>query len=428
MLSESPFKGSSGDLNEKSGSAPRVLLITTRRWFAPARLGMALANSGFEVHAVCPHGHPLTKTNAIRRTYPYRGLTPLQSIRAAVRKALPRLVIPCDDLATSHLHLLYETELHSREDGMRTLLENSLGAPSNYSAIQSRIATLNLARDNQIRVPEIASVEHKSDLSAWLESHGFPAVLKTDGSSGGLGVRIIRNPDEAESAHRELSAPPLIARVIKRAIFDKDYSLVLPFVRRTLPVMSVQSFIPGRDACSAIACWKGRLLASIETEVLETWKPRGPAAVVRIIANLEMREAAAKIVCRLGLSGLFGFDFILDDRTGAALLIEINPRATQTAHLTLGPGMDLGAALYSVIAGEPLRNAPRVTDKEVIALFPQQWQNNPSSPLLKNAYHDVPWEESALVRACIESREHEKRWLSYDNWLAIRSKFWSPRR
>jgi hypothetical protein len=106
----------------------------------------------------------------------------------------------------------------------------------------------------------------------------------------------------------------------------------------------------------------------------------------------------------LKLSGLYGFDFMIEDESEDAYLIEMNPRATQTCHLPLGPGRNLAAALRSAVCDEAVREAPGVTDKDTIALFPQEWERDPASAYLSTAYHDVPWEEPELVRACIRRR------------------------
>ena len=111
------------------------------------------------------------------------------------------------------------------------------------------------------------------------------------------------------------------------------------------------------------------------------------------------------MVRRLNLSGLHGFDFMLEAHTGNAHLIEINPRATQVGHLALGPGRDLPAALYAALCGEPVHAAPKVTENDVIALFPQEWLRAPESAFLRTAYHDVPWEERELLRACVRLRQ-----------------------
>ena len=68
--------------------------------------------------------------------------------------------------------------------------------------------------------------------------------------------------------------------------------------------------------------------------------------------------------------------------------------------MTLGPGRDLPAALYAALSGEDIHPAPKVTENDIIALFPQEWMRDPDSAFLKSAYHDVPWEEPELLRAC----------------------------
>ncbi len=98
--------------------------------------------------------------------------------------------------------------------------------------------------------------------------------------------------------------------------------------------------------------------------------------------------------------------------TGNAYLIEINPRATQVGHLNLGPGRDLPAAVYAALIGKAAQPAPKVTEKNTIALFPQEWIRDPHSSFLQSAYHDVPWQEPALIRHCVSNREKQSGWYS----------------
>jgi predicted ATP-grasp superfamily ATP-dependent carboligase len=124
---------------------------------------------------------------------------------------------------------------------------------------------------------------------------------------------------------------------------------------------------------------------------------------MRLIDSCEMSIAAEKIVRRLNLSGIVGLDFMLEEQTGNPYLIEVNPRATQVGHLTLGSGRDLPAALYAALTGEVIREAPKITENRTIALFPQEWKRNPESSFLQSGYHDVPWEEPELIRAFANS-------------------------
>jgi len=117
----------------------------------------------------------------------------------------------------------------------------------------------------------------------------------------------------------------------------------------------------------------------------------------------------------MGLSGLCGFDFMLEADTGNAYLIEINPRATQVGHITLGFGHDLPAALYGAVSGRPGQVAPPVTENDTIVLFPQEWARDSQSEFLRTGYHDVPWDTPELVHACIRRSRKQSKWYSRGN-------------
>jgi hypothetical protein len=382
---------------------PTVLIVTTSRWFPTARLAMALAGAGCMVDALCPAGHPLGEMRSVRRAYAYRGLMPLHSFSEAIASAQPDFIVPGDDLATCHLHHLYARERRRGEAGLWTceLIERSLGAPESFPVVYARTAFADLAREVGVRAPQTEVVANLDDLKKWVSRFGLPTVLKANGTSGGEGVRVAHTVEEAERAFHDLQSPPLLARAAKRALVDQDKSLVWPSLLRHRAVVNAQVFVEGHEATSTVACWKGTVLASLHFEVVNKRSAAGPSSVLRLIENAEMSAAAEKMVRRLNLSGIHGFDFMLEAHTRNAHLIEINPRATQVGHLALGPGRDLPAALYSAISGEPLRTAKKVTENDTITLFPQEWMRDPASPFLTSGYHDVPWEEPELLRACV---------------------------
>lgn len=400
----------------RSPIRPKVLLATTCRWFASARLAIALKLAGCDVEVVCPTGHPVALTSALGRKYPYRGLAPLSSFRTAIDAAQPDMIIPCDDLACSHLHEMYSQALKNGKDSaLNTLIERSLGDPAQYSLIDARSQLIALARGLAIDAPETEIISSVEELRARIAQIGLPVALKSDGTSGGLGVRIANSETEAVRAFGILNAPPKLVRATKRALFDQDRTLLIPWLQRRRPAVSVQRFLPFHDATIAVACWRGEVLASISVEVLRTWKRKGPASVVRLIDNQDMLLAAQKLARHLKLSGLCGFDFLLDRETGKAYLIEMNPRATQICHLALGTARNLPAALAACMAGEAVPESITITERDVIALFPLEWQNDPASPFFRSGYHDVPWEEPKLVQACVESRMRKGGWLTYEN-------------
>ena len=397
---------------------PTVLVVTTRRWFSTARLAMALSQAGFTVDVICPTRHPVKTTTAVRRLHPYSGLAPLTSLLEAIAAAKPDLIIPSDDLASRHLHDLHGAELRDGNSGSSVcaLIERSLGARDSFSIVYQRAAVLKLAREAGIRVPDSRVIRDQGDLARWIERMGLPVVLKSNGTSGGEGVRIVHTPEDAHDAFQVLSAPPPFIRAVKRALADQDLTLIPPMLLRRGCVVSAHTFVAGRDATSLVACCNGVVLAALHFEVINKQDSTGPASVLRVVDNPEMSDAAEKIVRRLNLSGLHGFDFLLEAETGKAYLIELNPRTTQVAHLRLGPGRDLPAALYAVVSGNVLQEAAKVTENETITLFPQEWTRNPESPFLLSGYHDIPWEEPELIRACLRRPWKWGAWKSQRTW------------
>lgn len=387
-----------------SSRKPVAFVITTACWIPVARLGTALAQAGFTVDAACPGNHPIRKSHAVRHTYTYSGLSSLGRLKQAITAARPDILAPADDLATQNLYRLYKSEMAAPKKDVLlcALIERSLGSPESIPLIYSRARFIEAAKEEGIRVPKVQNLPGVNDLGSVGGRVGFPAVLKSDGSFAGSGVRIVHDGAEARQAFRELKAPPLLMRAIKRALFDQDTTLIWPSLLRRRAPVSAHQFIPGREATSTVVCWQGQVLASHHFEVLKTAYPRGPATVVRLIEDAGMSSAAEKMVRRLKLSGLHGLDFVRDSGGRHAYLIEMNPRATQAGHLALGPGRDLCAALYTAITGEAVQARPKITDRDTIVLYPQELVKNPASPFLGSGYHDVPWDDPDLALASIE--------------------------
>ena len=182
--------------------------------------------------------------------------------------------------------------------------------------------------------PQPTVIQSTSDLRKWVSQVGFPTVLKANGSSGGDGTRVVHTLEEANSAFCKLQAPPLLARAVKRALLDRDKTLVWPSLLRRRSVVNAQAFVAGREATSAVVCWKGAVLASLQFEVINKRAATGPATVLRLIDHPEMSCAAERIVRRLNLSGFHGFDFMLETQTGTCISYRDKP----TNHAGWTPG------------------------------------------------------------------------------------------
>jgi biotin carboxylase len=254
-------------------------------------------------------------------------------------------------------------------------------------------------------------VSAAADLQRWGERQPFPWVLKADGSWAGFGVRIVHSLAEAEAAYQDMIRPVALWTVMRQATLERDLFWFSPWLRRTRPAISVQSYIDGWPANCAVACWQGEVLACIAAESVTTQSQTGPSTVARIIDNAELLATAKRVVRALGCSGLVGFDFMIEAATGSAHIIEMNPRVTPICTVRLGPGRDLVEALLARAAGRPERVHQPVTERDVVVFFPHTWRQDPGNVHLRTGYHDVPWEEPDLVRTLMQPELRDRYWF-----------------
>jgi hypothetical protein len=389
--------GSKVEKNEIA--APRVLLVETSRLPYIALFAMDLTAAGAVVSSICPARHPMLMTQAVRKTFPYRGLRPVESLLKAIEATNPHIIIPCDDRAVRHLHELYARQrkrgVHG--SGIADLIEKSLGAPQSFPIVSGRYNLIKVAGEEGLAVPDTEPINSESDLVSWHQKHPFPWVLKADGTYGGDGVRIVHNLEQARRFLGELTRFYTPERAIKRFFVNRDAFWLRPWWNGVKPAISVQSYIRGCPANCAAVCWEGKVLAFIGVQVICAAGETGSASVVRVMDDPgDMLICAERIARRLNLSGFFGLDFIIEEGTESAYLIEMNPRPTRISRLQLGKGCDLIGALSAQLLNQPIRDLPPVTQNKMIAYFPDAVELK--KEILDASFHDVPSGCPDLIR------------------------------
>lgn len=384
---------------ENSPTGPVAVVIATVHWASTTRLCLALAEGGFEVMALVPAHHALRHLHGVQtRTIGRTRAQAARSIMALLESRPVDLVMPADERAIDLLHITYRRALDRKGASHRRiaeLIEESLGSASAFTMGKSKSRFIELAREEGVRVPDTRTVHGLGELRGLLAERRFPLVLKQDESFGGLAVRIVRDASEAERSFLELRASESRYAALKEALRKLDPGLL---VRRDRPI-SLQHYIAGRPANRAVACDRGRVLAGLSVEVLESCNATGPATVVRVVDRDDMAEAAARIVARLHLSGLIGFDFMLEEATGRAYLLEMNVRPTQICHLALGEDSDMIAALAGRRGAVAVRRPLPTLPERTVALYPQELWRDPQSSYLVTAFHDVPWHVPRFIDA-----------------------------
>jgi glutathione synthase/RimK-type ligase-like ATP-grasp enzyme len=402
-------------------AAPSILLVATERWPIAARLAIAFRDLGCHVEVLCPGEHPAASTRAVHRLRRYAVLAPLACLRKAIVAAAPDFVIPCDDVAAVNLHRVYGRAYGAGEprDGLRALIARSLGSPAACTLATARGRLAEEARQAGIRIPACAVIESVAQLDAFVGRHALPVVLKIDSSCGGQGVAVVHTLEQARSAYRSMAVRPPLPKAVVRSLLERTPAIAIAALKRGRRTITAQQYIAGTPANRAVACWEGKVLAGISVEAIRTQHSTGPATVVHVIENAVMNEGVQRLVQRLGVSGFWGADFIIETASGTPYLIEANPRATPTCHLALGAGKNLPAALLARLTGsrEPAA-AERIAD-DVIVMFPGEWQRDPVSPFLRTNHVDVPWNEPELVRDGFLKPWAERGWLAR-TWACLR--------
>jgi len=168
--------------------------------------------------------------------------------------------------------------------------------------------------------------------------------------------------------------------------------------------MLMQRYVAGRLANSMLACWRGKLLGSVNVEVIctEGATATAPSTIVRLIDHPEMTHACEVLCTTLGLSGFHGLDFILEQGSNRAQLLELNARCTRLGHLRLPRQDDLvGLLARHIGAMPPESDAEAIVGRETVAFFPQAVAENSDARYLGECHVDVPWSEPQLTAALL---------------------------
>ena len=358
-----------------TASPTRLLLAAACSWDSTVPLATSLRDAGFDVAIVAPRGHPLHSVPGLTSCWRYRPLLPMTSLRRAIRAVAPAVIMPCDEPTVVLLQRLRSDRTLAPE--ICDAIERALGPKAAAPLLASRTGLTAIADRTGVRIPASAEISTAGQLITWLRRYGAPAYLKIDRSNGGRGVVCIRSSLHGLLAYGRLRVLFGMPRTFWLWVRWGDLS-TLPLLRAAgTAAITVQKAIDGLPANCAFAAWRGKLIACISVEALETQTPTGVATVIRVRDDAAMEDAARKVAAELGLSGLHGLDFILARDTGAPWLIEINGRPTQTAYLRLGIGADLAGAFYAHATGTPEQTVGTLKPYQVIRLFEQPSEIQP---------------------------------------------------
>jgi hypothetical protein len=378
-------------------SAPRVLLLALSNWFGAPRLPRAFRRAGFHVTSFAFPGLLIQRSQAVDEAL----LVPeaatddelLAALLAAIESARPDIIVPTDETTIIVLHAA--AALASRPgvpERTRAVLAQSLGDARHLPTVRSRKLLANLAASASVRQPAHAAIFDEDAALKFATEQGYPIVLKEEDSAAGFGVSICKDELELKAAMLRARNNPVI--------FEQG--------------LLAQSFVEGRTAMRIVVAKGGRVLGGLSAIKLENWpNAKGPSTCVEFIDHPEMKASAEAVVAALGYSGFASLDFMLDG-SGRAFLIELNARPTPIAHLGERFGSCLCRHLHAALSGQPSSAGEPQGLPSRVALFPQEWVRDQSSPHIgAGAYHDAPWDEPDLLEAYVAFGRGQMRFWHY---------------
>jgi len=382
----------------------RVLFVSLTNDVGSERVVGEMAHCGVQCALVSPKGFYCAALAAITRHFPlpahygvrFGTLFVRARLERAAREWHPDLILPLDDLSSWLLRCLAVDR--KTKPQVRQLLLRSLGPSSGYLAAISRSEFMNRAEALGLNKPLHYEVRDHGAALAAARQWGYPVVVKTEHSSGGVGVSIARNANELAKRLAAIEAGDRLRKIrqpIKRWVYRQAGFRTGPGA----PTI-IQSFVDGVPAFRTVAAWQGRVLAGASFVAVQVNpEPTGASTVVRHVENSSMNQAVIQMVSALECSGFVSFDFVLEMESGRASVIEMNPRSIGTTHLGRLFGADICGALVRVVSGG---RAPMVSPQlttELVALFPKELERNSNSPYLKSTtvYHDVPVDNPRLM-------------------------------
>jgi len=383
-----------------------IVAIEAGRW-GPARLPRALKQAGLSVAALCPADNAVAATDSLDRHYVLPATRSARhlatALAAAMRDCQPALIVPADEQVVALLHALVRRGTGWLDAAALATIVRSLGQPERFDAMLMKGDTLALARALRVRVPPGGSVASPREATAMAAQTGYPVYVKAPFGWAGQGVTRCEDADALMAAMPPPPGPLAPLKALARRVLRRDW-FPNPLTA------DVQAAIEGKPAMYCAVAWQGKMLAGFAGIPTETVSATGPSTALRIGPHAAMEAVAQKMIAALGASGFIGFDFMLEDSSGSAYLLECNPRPIQVCHLGACIGADLMRPLADALAGRPLAAMATAPDRDLeVALFPHAVQRAYLGP---DVVLDVPWGDGGLCHHAglepLDRRQHPR--------------------
>jgi predicted ATP-grasp superfamily ATP-dependent carboligase len=312
-----------------------VLDLDTRAGLCMAR---SLGRAGYAVAVAARDG----KASGMRSRYASQRVVlpdPSADFREHTRALIDALASQRPDATLPSIDSSVEA-LHTNREAVGRFTAPALGSFDAVEIALSKERTIEIAHSLAIPVPRSTSVSDPADFDVAVAEIGLPCVLKPERSwrsSGAGGERL----------------SPLVVSDMNEA-----HRMGAGLARVDAPVL-VQELAVGDRETIKLFRDRGRTLVRMAMLVDRAWPPLGGSSVMRrtISPPADVLDHAERLVAEVGLDGYSEVEFRRDAH-GRPLLMEINPRLSQSVEVAVRAGVDFPRMQFEWARGGSIPEPP----------------------------------------------------------------------
>ena len=312
-----------------------VLDLDTRAGLCIAR---TLGQAGYTVAVAARDG----KASGLTSRYASQRVVlpdPAVDFAAHTNALLEALASQRPDAALASIDSSVEA-LHANRNAVGRFTAPALGSYEAVEIALSKERVLEIARELGVPGPQSTRVTNLADLEAAVAETGLPCVLKPDRSW------------RAEGAGGERLAPVIVRDA------EEVRHVGAGLVRGDAPVL-VQEFAVGDRETIKLFRDRGKTLVRMAMLVDRAWPPLGGSSVMRrtVSPPADVLDHAERLVAEVGLDGYSEVEFRRDAK-GRPLLMEINPRISQSVEVAVRAGIDFPRMQFEWARGGEIPTPP----------------------------------------------------------------------
>lgn len=182
------------------------------------------------------------------------------------------------------------------------------------------------AIESNITSPRSYFVNNSDDIDKIKSELEFPVVIKPNRGTGGTGINIVNSPAKLKDTFKYV-----LANYGPSFIQEK-----IPYVDK----YKVEYLLNDESRIRRVCVTKINRNYPLDT---------GPSCCVETVKKPDVLRAGMKFLEPLDYYGIADFDFVIDERTGKPVLMEINPRFWGSLQSAITAGVDFPYLLYKMV-------------------------------------------------------------------------------